>query len=195
MPARCAGLDVEQQIGTEEPFVEQRDRVAGDCRNELGHHRNLPLAVEADGGVGQDMRACVHQGDQTQHRIRRLAIRRGIARAEVRSEFRRVLRPKQRAIGGKNLQAMPLIVRVALISPAAGTAFKKPLHRRLTEPLPGLGKRAFGQQFLASQTIGANIEAPSDFKDWLGAKECHTHHQPQHHVRRQATPPNARLRR
>lgn len=124
------------------------------------------------------MRTDIHQGHQTQDRVRCLSFAGGIACPEVITQLRCFLGSKQRTIDGKDLQFMPVVFRVTLITPDICALLEEPRSGFFTQTLPGFGESAVGQKHFVGQALGADIKAASDLGNRFAAKESHAHHQP-----------------
>ncbi|MNZ84371.1 hypothetical protein D3C78_1031250 [compost metagenome] len=183
MAVGAAILDAQQQVGTEEPFVQQGHRIVSQRGDELTGQGDFPLAVRADGRIGQHMRADIHQGDQPQHRIGSLPVGCGVTRAEMGSELRGLLRSEQGTIDGEDLQPLPRVPGITLSSPNPGALFEQPLNRLFTESLAGLRQSTVGKQDIIGQAVGTDVEAPRDLGNGLIAEKGHADHEPQDQVR------------
>ncbi|KVV04766.1 hypothetical protein AP060_02174 [Pseudomonas sp. TAD18] len=100
----------------------------------------------------------------------------------MRSQVGCFRRSKYGAINGKDLKAVPVVLRITFISPDVGTLLEKPLYGLLAQTLASLRQPALGQKHFIGKAISADIQAASDLNDRLPSEKRHPDYQPKHHI-------------
>ncbi len=112
----------------------------------------------------------------------------------MRTQFRRVCGAQQRAVHGQHLQALPVIVGVALGSPMLAALPEKILYRVRPKPRARLADAAARRQIQRCKALGTDVQPPGHFMHRFIAEQSHAKHQPQHLIAGQSAPAYGGLR-